>query len=144
MPSFFDLIHFKELGQIYKNIFVQFLVQMKASKFAFEINWPLRVTFNTHCLCYISFLPLHTFCIPTLLPISLWLELSNFVQKRLITVFLGRGQPLNTSYLTDSYIVFTLKLESGQKFWTTGELGQVNMSKTIFPIFLHAGRWWFL
>ena len=35
---FFDLIHFRELGQKYKNIFVKFLVQMKTSKFAFEIN----------------------------------------------------------------------------------------------------------
>ena len=34
----FDWTHFRELGQKYKNIFVQFLVQMKTSKFAFEIN----------------------------------------------------------------------------------------------------------
>ena len=34
---FFDLTHFKELGQKYKNVFVRFLVQMKTSKFAFEI-----------------------------------------------------------------------------------------------------------
>ena len=46
--------------------------------------------------------------------------------------------PFNTSYLTDSYIVFTLKLESGQK---KGEFDQVHMAKEIFPIFLHAGRW---
>ena len=32
---------FLKLGQKYKNIFVGFLVQMKALKFAFEINWPL-------------------------------------------------------------------------------------------------------
>ena len=32
--------HFRELGQKYENIFVWFLVQMKTSKFAFEINWP--------------------------------------------------------------------------------------------------------
>ena len=38
---FYDFTHFRELGQKYKNIFVQFLVQMKTSKFAFEINWPL-------------------------------------------------------------------------------------------------------
>ena len=41
MHSFFDFIHFRELGQKYKNIFVRFLVQMKTSKFAFEIIWPL-------------------------------------------------------------------------------------------------------
>ena len=39
-----DLTHFRELGQKYKNIFVQFLVQMKTSKFAIEINWPLAYT----------------------------------------------------------------------------------------------------
>ena len=33
---------FLKLGQKYKNIFVHFLVQMKTSKFAFEINWPLN------------------------------------------------------------------------------------------------------
>ena len=33
-----DLTHFRELGQKYKNIFVGFLVQMKTSKFDFEIN----------------------------------------------------------------------------------------------------------
>ena len=40
---FFDLIHFRELGQKYKNIFpVSFvLVQMKPLKFASEIYWPL-------------------------------------------------------------------------------------------------------
>ena len=38
---FFYLTHFRKLGQKYKYIFVQFLVQMKTSKFAFEINWPL-------------------------------------------------------------------------------------------------------
>ena len=36
---FYDLTHFRaRLGQKYKNIFVRFLVQMKTSKFAFEIN----------------------------------------------------------------------------------------------------------
>ena len=43
MICIFYLTHFRELGQKYKNIFVQFLVQMKTSKFAFEINWPLPV-----------------------------------------------------------------------------------------------------
>ena len=38
MHSFFNLIHFREPGQKYKNI----LVQMKTSKFAFEINWLLK------------------------------------------------------------------------------------------------------
>ena len=39
---FFDLIHFKDLGQKLKNIFLQFLVKMKTSKFAFEIICPLE------------------------------------------------------------------------------------------------------
>ena len=38
---FLDLIHFRELGQKYKNIVVRFLVQMRSLEFAFEINWPL-------------------------------------------------------------------------------------------------------
>ena len=38
---FFYLTHFRELGQKYKNIFIQFFVQMKTPKFAFENNWPL-------------------------------------------------------------------------------------------------------
>ena len=42
MPLFFSLTHFRELGQKYKNIFVRFLVQMKTSKFALEINWHLQ------------------------------------------------------------------------------------------------------
>ena len=47
MPLFFHLIHFREVGQIYKNIFVRFLVQMKTVNFAFEINWPLRPWHDT-------------------------------------------------------------------------------------------------
>ena len=38
---FLDLIHFRELGQKYKNIVVRFSVQMRSLEFAFEINWPL-------------------------------------------------------------------------------------------------------
>ena len=30
-----------------RNIFVRFLVQMKTSKFAFEINWPLHTSIIT-------------------------------------------------------------------------------------------------
>ena len=41
MHLFFDLIHFRELGQKYRNILVRFLVQMKTLKVASEINWPL-------------------------------------------------------------------------------------------------------
>ena len=48
------------------------------------------------------------------------------------------------SYLTGSYIVFTLKLESGQKFTLTGELVQAQMAKKIFLILFHAGKWLFL
>ena len=40
---FLNLIHFVELGQKYKSIFVCFLFQMKTSKFASEIYWPLPI-----------------------------------------------------------------------------------------------------
>ena len=51
MHLFFDLTHFRELGQKYKIIFVGFLVQMKTFKSAFEINWPLPKHLLTHfCL----------------------------------------------------------------------------------------------
>ena len=36
---------------------------------------------------------------------------------------------VNTSYLTDSYIGFTLQLGSGQDFALTSELGQLYMAK---------------
>ena len=39
----FDLTHFRELGQNYRNILVPFLVQIKTLKFASEINWPLVI-----------------------------------------------------------------------------------------------------
>ena len=39
---FFHLIHFRSLGQKSKNNFVQFLVQMRTRKFAFETYWPLE------------------------------------------------------------------------------------------------------
>ena len=45
LHSCFDLAHFRELGQKYKNIFVWFMVQMKTSKYAFEINWPLDLAY---------------------------------------------------------------------------------------------------
>ena len=35
---FFDLTHFREVGQKYKYIFVGILAQMKTLKSAFEIN----------------------------------------------------------------------------------------------------------
>ena len=35
---FFHVTHSREVGPKYKNIFVQFLVQMKTLNFAFEIN----------------------------------------------------------------------------------------------------------
>ena len=38
LHSFFDLTHFRELGQKYKNIFVRFLVQMKTSKFPLRLS----------------------------------------------------------------------------------------------------------
>ena len=37
--------HFRSLVQKSKNNFVQFLVQMRTRKFAFEINWPLAHTY---------------------------------------------------------------------------------------------------
>ena len=42
---FFDLTHFRSLGQKSKNNFFQFLVQMRTRHFAFEIYWPLL-----HCI----------------------------------------------------------------------------------------------
>ena len=41
MHLFFDLTHFRELGQNYRNILVRFLVEIKTLRFASEINWPL-------------------------------------------------------------------------------------------------------
>ena len=59
----------------------------------------------------------------------------------------SRWTGLNTSYLTDSYISFTLKLESRQKncfnSWIRSR-GQVHMVNKIFVIFFNAGRWLFL
>ena len=42
MHSVFDLTYCREVGQKYKNIFVEFLVQMKTTKSHSEINWPLH------------------------------------------------------------------------------------------------------
>ena len=36
------MTHFQRLGQKSKNIFFRFLVQMRTTKFGFEINWLLR------------------------------------------------------------------------------------------------------
>ena len=52
----------------------------------------------------------------------------------------GQVPRLNTSYLTDSYIVFTLKLESGQNVCLTGELGQVYMTKKYILDFPPCGK----
>ena len=49
MHLFFDLTHFRELGQRYRNFFVSFLVQMKTFKSAFEINWPLGSILEPVC-----------------------------------------------------------------------------------------------
>ena len=49
----------------------------------------------------------------------------------------------NTSYLTDSYISFTLKLESRQKICSNSLIRSRTYGKKIFLIFLHAGRWLF-
>ena len=42
------MTHFRELGQKYKNIFIQFLVQVKTLNFAFEINWQLIYASSTN------------------------------------------------------------------------------------------------
>jgi hypothetical protein len=47
-----NFTHFRELGQKYKNIFVQFLVEMKTLDFAFEI------ILLSPCPCWIRFCPL--------------------------------------------------------------------------------------
>ena len=52
----FDLIHFRELGQMYKYILIQFLVQMKTSKFAFEMNWPLSCNLKKKTMLAVLFL----------------------------------------------------------------------------------------
>ena len=49
MPFFFDLTHFRSLGQKSKNNFVWFLVQMRTRKFAFEIYWPLVISHQFLC-----------------------------------------------------------------------------------------------
>ena len=41
---------FFRLGQEFKNIFVRFLVQMKTSKFVFDIIWPLDTIQNSNDL----------------------------------------------------------------------------------------------
>ena len=51
---------------------------------------------------------------------------------------------LNTSYLTGSYITFTLKLESGQNFCCNRSIRSSTYGKKIFLKFLHAGSWSFL
>ena len=47
---------------------------------------------------------------------------------------------VNTSYLTDSYIGFTLQLGSGQDFALTSELGQLYMAKENISNFLPCGK----
>ena len=44
LHSFFDQTYFREVGQKYRNIFIRFLVQMKASKSHSEINFHLGHT----------------------------------------------------------------------------------------------------
>ena len=51
---------------------------------------------------------------------------------------------VDTSYLTDSYIAFTLKLESGQKFCSNRSSRSSKYCKKTFWIFIHLGRWLFL
>ena len=63
MHLFFDLTHFRELGQNYRNILVRFLVQMKTLKFASEINWPLGAKCKGKTLLVIEiFFTLHRYC----------------------------------------------------------------------------------
>ena len=52
---------------------------------------------------------------------------------------------INTSYLTESYIVFTLKMESVSKNTIFGLKMMVKKGlEKLFLKFLHAGRWLFL
>ena len=53
MHLFFDLTHFRELGQNYRNILVRFLVQIKTLKFASQINWPLLRTYYDSWLFFL-------------------------------------------------------------------------------------------
>ena len=75
---------------------------------------------------------------------SLLLPLSGWMENMLYSVCNDLFIYINTSYLTDSYISFTLKLESRQNFCSNSLLGQVHMVKKLFVIFLHEGRWLFL
>ena len=54
-------------------------------------------------------------------------------------------QWINTSYLTDSYMVLTLKLESGSKvtFFGLKMMVKIGLEKFILKS-LHEGRWLFL
>ena len=54
---FFDLTHFRSLGQKSKNNFIPFLAQMRTRKFAFDIKWPLgKDSWQTMCwkVSYVS------------------------------------------------------------------------------------------
>ena len=50
----------------------------------------------------------------------------------------GPGQQFNTSYLTDSYISFTLRLESQQSIYSNRFIRSSTYGKKIFLKFLHA------
>ena len=70
-------------------------------------------------------------------PIGLWKKLKSYSDYS-ITVELG----INTSYLTDSYIIFTLKMESVPKNTIFGLKMMVKSGlEKIFLKFLHAGNY---
>ena len=48
--------------------------------------------------------------------------------------------PINTSYLIDSYISFTLKLESWQKFYSNRSIRSSTYSKKNISDFLPCGK----
>ena len=58
-----------------------------------------------------------------------------------LSIYINHSYLFNMSYLTDSYISFTLKLESRQNFCSKSLIRSSTYSKKMFLIFLHAGRW---
>ena len=73
-----------------------------------------------------------------------WLEMEKWSRFQFCFFFHHFLLFINTSYLTNSYISFTLNLESGQNVCSNRSIRSSKYGKKIFPIFLHAGSWSFL
>ena len=75
-----------------------------------------------------------TFCRPSRykLIVKAKLKIEKLLRSEVVNRFEVLVGFINTSYLTDSYISFTLKLESRQNFALTGQLGQEHMVKKYF------------